>query len=61
MVDRVQCAHCGRLYYEANQLNQILNVCLAVALFMLGCAGATYWETIQPTPKKMSNAGFNAP
>ena len=61
MVDRVQCVHCGRLYYEANQLNQILNVCLAVALFMLGCASATYWATIQPTPNKVSEAGFNSP
>jgi hypothetical protein len=38
MVDCVQCSHCGRLYYEANQLNQLLNVCLAIALFMLGWA-----------------------
>ena len=40
-VDVERCA--VRLYFEANELSQILNVCLAVALFMRGCASATYW------------------
>jgi hypothetical protein len=57
--DLVQCSHCRRQYYEAKQLNKTLNVCLAVALYVLGCVAAAFLElgfaTALPLPSLESS------
>jgi hypothetical protein len=60
MDDVFRCSRCSRFYWEANQLDIGLNICLTVAVLTLGCVSAWYWST-SPTSTKASVSIVSSP